>query len=325
MSHLANPADIIRHRLFNQQLVGSKLKKPAEVVRWLGAVQAQEYAISKWALALRLPPTTDKQVEKYFNEGKILRTHVLRPTWHLVTPEDIRWLLALTSPRLHARNGSTYRQLGLTSSLLKRSTDTLAKALEGRRHHTRQELKSELEKTKINTDGLRLAHFMMAAELDGVICSGPRVGKQFTYALLDDRAPIKGSFRFDREESLANLALRYFTTRGPATIKDFATWSGLTVRDATVGARSLPRAFITEKLDGQSYIFKPGPIAKETEQEATFLMPDYDEYGMGYKDRSAIFNTEALRIYQIRARSVKEKNPIFNRMTIIERRFIQGT
>ena len=104
MTHLSSPADLVRHRLFNQQIVGSKLKKPAEAVRWLGAVQAQEYAMSKWALALRLPPTTDAQIEKSLNEGEILRTHVLRPTWHFVTPEDIRWLLALTSPRLHARN-----------------------------------------------------------------------------------------------------------------------------------------------------------------------------------------------------------------------------
>ena len=217
-----------------------------------------------------------------------------------------------------------YRQLALTSSLLKRSNDTLAKALEGGHHLTRQALKSELENIKIRTEGFRLAYLMMAAELDAVICSGPRVGKQFTYALLDDRVPIKGSFRFDHEESLAKLALRYFTSRGPATVKDFATWSGLTVRDASTGAGSLPGGFNTEKLDGQSYIFKPGPVAKGTEQEATFLMPDYDEYGMGYKDRSAIFNPEALRIYQSGATSAKAKNPVFNRMIIIDG-IIEGT
>ena len=145
-----------------------------------------------------------------------------------------------------------YRQLALTSSLLKRSNDTLAKALEGGHHLTRQALKSELEKIKIRTEGFRLAYFMMAAELDAVICSGPRVGRSSLHtSLLDDRAPIKGSFRFDREESLAQLALRYFTSRGPATVKDFATWSGLTLKDVATGAGSLPGGFNTETLDGQ--------------------------------------------------------------------------
>lgn len=213
--------DIPRQRLRNQGIAGATFKKPGDVVEWLAAVQAQDYAGAKWALGLRLQDATDDDVEQAFAEGAILRTHLLRPTWHFVTPADIRWMLALTAPRAHAVNADMSRKLELDNALFKRSNAALARALHGGRQLTRDELRGVLQKAGIATDGgLRLGYLLMRAELDGMVCSGARRGKQFTYALLDERAPHAKTL--GREEALAELAQRYFVSRGPATVQDFA-------------------------------------------------------------------------------------------------------
>jgi DNA glycosylase AlkZ-like len=182
--------DIAHRRLANQHIVQPTFKQPGDVVRWLGAVQAQDYAGAKWALGLRLRGVTDDDIDQAFGAGSILRTHLMRPTWHFVTPLDIGWLLALTGPRVHAVNGYMYRKLELDSAIFKRSNATLAKALRGGKQLTRNELRGVLQKAGIATDGeLRMGYLMMRAELDGLVCSGARRGKQFTYALVDERAP----------------------------------------------------------------------------------------------------------------------------------------
>ncbi|MGZ8558719.1 MAG: DNA glycosylase AlkZ-like family protein [Chitinophagaceae bacterium] len=166
--------DIIRYRLFNQQIAETKFRKPEEIVNWLIAMQAQEYAMSKWAIGLRLPGSTDEMVEKSFTDGAILQTHLMRPTWHFVTATDIRWLLKLTAPRVDALNAFMYRQLELDNKLFKRSNNIIAKTLEGGKQVTRAELQAELKQKKIIGDGFRLSYLMMKAELDGIICSGAR-------------------------------------------------------------------------------------------------------------------------------------------------------
>ncbi len=178
--------DIIRHRLFNQQIAETKFTKPEEIVNWLVAMQAQEYAMSKWAIGLRLPGSTDEMVEKAFTDGAILRTHLMRPTWHFVTPTDIRWLLKLTAPRVEAASAFMFRQLELDNKTFKRSNDIIAKTLDGGKQLTRTELQAALKQKKIIADRFRLSYLMMKAELDGIICSGARRGKQFTYSLLDE-------------------------------------------------------------------------------------------------------------------------------------------
>ncbi len=313
-------SDIIRYRLINQQIARTKFKKPEEIVTWLVAMQAQEYAMAKWAIGLRLPGLKDADIEKAFNDGAILRTHLMRPTWHFVTPTDIRWMLALTAPRVHAASAFMQRKLELDSKIFKRSNDALGKALEGGRHLTRGALKSALEKVKVNTDDTRLSHLMMHAELEGIVCSGPRQGNQFTYALLDERAPMITAGTFNRQEALAEFATRYFASRGPATAGDFANWSGLTMKDAKKGVEMLSPDFVREAIDGKEYVFvrttsKSNPA---NNHQVTFLMPDYDEYGMSYKDRSAIFNAKNL-IAPIRGNS-----PVFNRMIIVDGK-IEGT
>ncbi len=280
--------DIARQRLRNQRITGPIRGTPADVVGWLGAVQAQDYAGAKWALGLRLRGATDADVERAFNDGAILRTHLLRPTWHFVTPADIRWMLALTTPRVHAVNGTRYRQLELGSATFERSNDALARALEGGEHLTRDELRVVLRRAGIETDAeQRMAYLMMRAELDGIVCSGPRRGRQFTYALLDERAPRARTL--PREEALAELARRYFTSRGPATVRDFAKWSGLTLADARTGLEVVKARLRHEVVDGRTY-WLASRRSRAAVSPAAHLLSIYDEFVSGYKDRSAMID-----------------------------------
>src|SRR5215213_1231205 len=247
--------DIITQRLLNQQIATTRFKKPEEIVKWMVAMQSQEYAFAKWAIGLRLPGSTDASIEKAFNNGAILRTHLLRPTWHFVTPGDIRWLLVLTAPRVKAANTYMAGKLGLTNKIFNRSNDIIAKLLQGEKQLNRTAIKTALELAKIKTGENRMSHLLFGAELDGIICSGPREGKQFTYALLDER--VQPSKPLTRDEALATLAKRYFMSRGPATLHDFVWWSGLTVKDARAGIATLPSGFEKETIDGKEYIFMP--------------------------------------------------------------------
>jgi hypothetical protein len=280
-------SDIAHHRLRNQHIGAPRFQEPAEVVSWLGAVQAQDYAGAKWALGLRLNGATDDDVERAFTDGAILRTHLLRPTWHFVTPADIRWLLALTASRVNAVNAYTYRKLGLDDRLFTRTNRALVKALQGGKELTRDELRGVLQRANIATEGeLRMGYLMMRAELDGLICSGARRGKHFTYALLDERA--RNVRALTRDEALAELARRYFLSRGPATVQDFARWSGLTATDARIGVEAVKAELRHEVIDGQSYwLSASAPRAKGAAPSA-HLLSIYDEYISGYKDRSAI-------------------------------------
>ena len=283
--------DIAHLRLRHQGINGPKRRSAADVVRWLVAVQAQDFAGAKWSLGLRLRKAKDSQIERAFNEGAILRTHLLRPTWHFVTPADIGWLLALTAPRVHAVNGHMYRRLGLDAGVFRRSHAALARALEDGRYLTRDELRVELQRAGIQTEGgQRMAYLVSQAELDGIICSGPRRGKQFTYALLEERAP-KAKW-MDREQALAELSRRYFASRGPATVQNFAKWSGLTVADAGRGLESVKHGLRHEIVDGRVYWLPKANPGEKEESQTAHLLSIYDEYISGYKDRRAIVSPE---------------------------------
>ena len=278
---------IAYQRLYNQHISAQPFDHPAEVVQWLGAVQAQDFAGAKWALGLRMRAATDADVEQAFTEGSILRTHVLRPTWHFVTPADIHWLLALTAPRVHALNAPYYRKLELDQDIFQRSTTALEQALQGGKQLTRDEVRGVLAQAGIATAGeLRMSYILMRAELDGVVCSGARRGKQFTYALLHERAPQVR--HLERDHAVAELVLRFFLSRGPATVQDFARWSGLTVADAKAGLAAIKSQLQHELVDGQAYWRSPATPALPDRPPAALLMSIYDEYMSGYKDRSAM-------------------------------------
>ena len=274
---------LVSQRLINQKLAFSNLKKPVEVVRWLGAVQAQDFGAAKWALGMRMLTATDALVEKAFNEGKILRTHVMRPTWHFVAPEDIRWLLQLTGPRVKANCGAYFRKLELDDALFKRTNRVLINALSGGKHLTRAALQKLLIKAGVDAnDPIRLSHICLRAELDQVVCSGPRIGKQFTYALFDERVPATKPL--DRDEALAKLAQRYFTSHGPATLQDFVWWSGLTVKDAQLSIALAGGRLEKVLINTKDYWISPGAQSTQPLYSA-HLLPAFDEYTVAYKDR----------------------------------------
>ncbi len=256
------------------------------MVAYLGAVQGQEYAQTKWGLGLRLPNLNDYDIEQELTDGKILRTHILRPTWHFVSAHDINWLLTLTAPRVHSVNSFMYRKLELDETLFKICNNIIAKALYGGKHLTREELNTQLKKNKIKAEGHRLSYIMMQAELNGLICSGIRRGNQFTYALLEERVP--NSRIKNKEEALAELSKRYFKSRGPATIKDFSTWSGLTIGECKEGLSLVESNFIKKKLGDEEFIFPHNSLADYKNPYEIYLLPVYDEFIMGYKNREAI-------------------------------------
>ena len=278
--------DIAKRRLMNQGLVKPALTTARAVVSMLGAVQAQDYAGAKWALAQRTGGLSAAEIDKEIDDGTIVRTHVLRPTWHFVAATDIGWMLDLTAPRVHAANAYWYRWLEVDDAVARRSRAVLTKALGEGKHLTRSELGQALTRAKIQVvEPVRLACIVMRAELDGLICSGSRRGEQFTYALLDAR--IANPSRLERDAALAELARRYFSTRGPATVDDFAWWSGLTKADARRGAEAAASHLRHESIDGKSHWSPDAEAATRIPPSLTHLLPNYDEYIVSLKDRSA--------------------------------------
>jgi len=253
-------------------------------VTWLGAVQAQDFDGAKWALAQRVQKASDAEIEKAFAEGSIVRTHVLRPTWHFVRPADICWMLELTAPRVNAAMSGYFRKYSLDEGVFRRSSQVLAAALRQAGQLTREELRRVLRGARIDAEGLRLVFILLRAELDGIICSGGRVGKRITYTVFDRRVPE--SRPMPREQALKELTRRYFISRGPATAHDFAWWSGLTVADARSGVEMVGEALNREDINGKTYWFSDPPPRSKTEH-AAHLLPPYDEFLISYRDRSA--------------------------------------
>ncbi len=280
--------DIVNLRLSNLQVTNTKFTKPEEIVSCLGAVQSQDFSAAKWALGLRLPDTMDQQIEEAFNQGKILRTHIMRPTWHFIAPQDIRWILDLTSPRLHTFNGYYYRRSGLSKEIFKKSNQVITKALQGGKALSKTKLNETLQKAKIPTQDLGLTFIMLQAEIESLICSGPRIGKQFSYMLLEERAPK--ARRLSRDEALAELTRRFFLSHGPATIADFSWWSGLTVADIKKGLEMNGKQLLKETVNDQVYWFSNSSLPPPNSKLSAHLLPFYDEYVVAYKNRSAIFD-----------------------------------
>jgi hypothetical protein len=280
---------LLQCRLINQQLIKSKFKEPTDLVGWLGAVQAQDYAMSKWGIGLRLKNATDDTIEKAINKGSIIRTHVMRPTWHFVAAEDIRWLLELTAPHVHKTASSLYRRLELDNSVFKRTDKIIQKALEGNIHLTRKELMNRIANEGIKITSLRAVLIMFSVELKGIVCNGIKRDKQFTYALLDERVPM--TKKLTREESIAKLATRYFTSHAPATLQDFVWWSGLPVADAKAGLELIKSNLISEKIGEEIYWMSTSHSIK-TGLKIIHLLPCFDEFTVSYKNRSASFDLE---------------------------------
>ncbi|HTU60110.1 MAG TPA: winged helix DNA-binding domain-containing protein, partial [Polyangiales bacterium] len=275
-------AAIAKRRLINERLIGALFRTPEEVVESLCAVQAQDYLGALWALGQRLPTSTESDVEKAFQAGRILRTHVLRPTWHFVLPADIAWLLELTAPRIKAVSAYYLRKEGLDDAkTVLKSQRVLARALEGGQFLTREELVGALADAGIQAAGLRLGYLLILAELDAVICSGPRRGKQFTYASFEERVPAVP--KRSRAEALAELAQRYVGSHGPATIHDLAWWSGLSVTDAKRAVAACSPALESCSVEGKTFWFCSEQRSARMPTPCVHLLPNYDEFLIAYK------------------------------------------
>jgi len=258
-------------------------------VRWFGAVQSQDFEAAKWALALRMQSATNAAIEEAFNRGTILRTHVMRPTWHFVARDDIRWLLELTAPAVNVRCGSGYRMFELDDAVFKRSRKVFERALRGGKHLSRAELRRKLNESGVEAnDTVRMGHILIRAELDRVVCSGPRVGRQLTYALFDERVPPMKPI--DRDEALAKLTRLYFRSHGPATLQDFVWWSGFSTADAK---RSLELVRLEKLTIGEKVYWNVRSNEAQGHSSYTaHLLPVFDEYFVAYKDREIVFGSQ---------------------------------
>src|SRR5262245_5702581 len=278
-------SDIARLRLHNQRIAYATLEKPVDVVVWLGAVQAQDYLGAMWAVGLRMRNAVEAEIERALADRTIIRTWPMRGTLHFVAAADIRWMLELLTPRIVANNAQwLLRDFDLDESAFARSKDLFARALQGGKRLTRNAMYDVLDTGGVSASQ-RGRHILTRLAQDGFICFGAREGKQQTFTLLEEWAPK--ARRMARDESLAEIAKRYFTGHGPATLQDFAWWSGLTTADATAGLEMAKRSLAQENINGQTYWLASSITATNVSSPTAYLLPAYDEYTVAYKDRSA--------------------------------------
>jgi hypothetical protein len=275
------PSSIRQRRLHNLGLDRPRFRTAEDVVGWLVAVQSQDFGPAKWSVAMRTRTLDDPAMDRAFAAGEILRTHVLRPTWHFVLPADIRWLQQLTGPRVRRALAYYDRQLELDAAILKRCRALIVREL-SKGHLTRSEIGAVLARKGIAAEGQRLGHIAMHCELDAVICSGMPKGKQQTYALVDERAP--DATTLPNDEALYEFTKRYFTSHGPASVKDLQAWSSLTLADIKRGVEMVGTELERETLDGVTYLSAPGRLPPKMKSPTAHLLQGYDEYIMGYKE-----------------------------------------
>lgn len=282
--------EIANLRLINQQVASSKYTTAGELVSWMGAMQAQDLSMAKWAVGLRVPGSDVKSIDAAIENGEILRTHALRPTWHFVSPADIHWMLDLSAQRIKTAMKSMDKILKLDDAVFSTSNSIIENAFKENHELSREAIVERLVANNISTSENRVSHILMRAEMERIICSGTSNGNRQTYALLSRRAPRTSTL--NRDEALAKLAFTYFNSHGPATLQDFNWWSGLTASETKHALEMVKQNFVSEMLDDKTYWFKDEiQIAKEG-KERTFMLPAFDEYIISYRDRTAALLSE---------------------------------
>jgi len=276
-------------RLRNQQVLGSGFNKAADLIGWMGAMQAQDYAMVKWAAGLRVNNATEDTIQKSIDDGDILRTHVLRPTWHLVTAQDIYPWLQLTAGRIKNSMKSRDRQLELDETVFRKTNSIIEKSLAFGNHLTRDELIAILEAQHIRTNDNRASHIFERAELEGIICSGKSKGNKPTYALLAERVPVRKDFT--RDEALARLVTAYFTSHGPATLGDFTWWSGLAAGEARHALEMIKPGLHSFTIHNDTCWFT-GADNLPDNADPIQMLPAFDEFLVSYKNRTATLSPE---------------------------------
>lgn len=302
---------IAQQRLLSQRIEGEKWKRPEEVVRWMGALQAQDYLQSLWAIGLRTQAATVVDIEQAITDRKLLRTWPMRGTLHFVPAEDAQWMLKLSEERMIASDKRRQAQLELDYATLERAGRLFSSALQGGQRLTRPEMMKLLENAGISTSGQRGYHILWYSSQIGLICLGPLEKKQQTFVLLDEWVPSPR--RLAREDALTELTRRYMTSHGPATLRDFAHWAGLTLTEARAGLEGAKAELHAEKIDGQEYWMAESSASQAASHSpGVHLLPGFDEYLLGYKDRSAVLAVEhVLKI-------VPGKNGVFLPIVVVE-------
>ncbi|MFH5831958.1 winged helix DNA-binding domain-containing protein [Halalkalibaculum sp. DA384] len=285
-----NYTEIIHARLHNHQIVNPDFSTPNALLGWIGAMQAQDYEMAKWAVGVRLPEATREDIEEAIENSHIIRTHLLRPTWHLISAEHLPWLLELSRPRVKVAVRSRQKQLGLTDEVVSRSNRTIKGILVDSQPLTRSELLEQLEEAGFENKDNRISHLLLRAELDGIIGSGPSKDTQYTYRLMEDRLTQISSF--NKGEAHRKLAQLYFQSHGPATLEDFVWWSGLTKTSSKKAVKMLEPELISEEIGDRTYWFFETSLPPEQSTPSVYLLPAYDEYVVSYRNREMIINGE---------------------------------
>lgn len=279
---------IVNIRMLSQQLAAPCFERPKELVSWMGVVQAQDYTMTKWAIGCRLQAGNLQTVNEALCRGEILRTHVLRPTWHLVAAEDIRWMLTLSQRRIRSAYASYAKGLGteITDRQYDRFGSLMTDILGGNKSLTKQEIAAEVERTDIGTSPYLVERLIGLAEIEGLLCSGEDRNNKPAYALLDERVPPMAELH--KEEALAELARRYFRSHSPAGLDDFAWWSGLSVSEARQAMGLIEPELIADKFSAHKlFVHESYKEAVAPQDDTLHLLPSYDEYLISYKDRTA--------------------------------------
>jgi hypothetical protein len=284
--------EILKLRMQNQQLLTKKYNRPDEVVGALGAVQAQDFLSAKYAIGVRLENETDADIETAIRDRTIVRTWLMRGTWQMVAAEDIRWLLSVFGPRVLQMCASRYKRLELHEQVFEKCHEVFREVLHGGVQLTREELAEALAKKGIETSGLehRLAHIFQHASYSQLICGGSRQGNQYTFTLLDDHVPE--SKRLEPDEAIGELVKRYFTTRGPATLKDLMWWTGLSATTLKKGIERAGKALEQIQIAGEIHWLASGGKELVKFEDQTLLLPAFDEYVLAYRNRSTVLDPE---------------------------------
>jgi len=287
-----NRSDIAHQRLISQHITYHKHETPYQVVASLGAVQAQDYGSALWAVGLRAMDTTQSAVEAAITNKQIVRTWPMRGTLHFVPAEDVRWMLELMTPRVLSGVAARERSLELTPKDFSEAFGVLEKAFADGQPILRSQLVQILEDASIATANQRGYHIIWRAAQQGLICLGPMQGKQPTFIWLD--AWLPHAKVLSREESLATIVSRYLNGHAPATVKDMMHWTGLPQRDILAGLAAVQSRFISENIDGITYWMRPDQPSFAFDANQVVLLPAFDEYLLGYRDRTAVINADHL-------------------------------